>query len=129
MCECAVRAVLVVMRDIRGEDVREVATAEDQQPVEALAADGPDSALCVGPCLRRPHGRFDHPDAFGAEDLVEVAGELAVTSRTRTRGRTLSSSSCVSRLHVCWVTHRPSGLVVIPARRTRRVASSMKNKT
>src|SRR6266508_1170821 len=30
-------------------------------------------------CLRRPYRRFDDADAFGAEDLVELAAELAVS--------------------------------------------------
>ena len=67
------------MRDIRGEDVLEVAAANDEDPVEAFAAEAADPALGVRPCLRRPHRRLDHPYAFGAEDLVEVTGELAVS--------------------------------------------------
>src|SRR5262249_26991079 len=58
---------------------REVSAAEDQQPVEAFAADATDPALCVRPRLWRPRRRLDHTDAFGAEDLVELARELAVS--------------------------------------------------
>jgi hypothetical protein len=46
--------------------------------VEAFAPNASDPALGVCPCLRRPNRRLDHPDAFGAEDLVELARELAV---------------------------------------------------
>jgi len=56
----------------------EMAAAENEEPVEALAAHGPDPAFGVRSRLRCPHGRFDHADAFGAEDLVEFARELAV---------------------------------------------------
>src|SRR6266511_5941862 len=52
--------------------------AEDQQPVEALSTEAPDPALGVRSRPRRSDGRLDHADAFGAEDLVEVAAELAV---------------------------------------------------
>ena len=76
--EGAVRPVLVVMQDVGREDVLELAAAEDQQPVEALAAQCPDPAFGVRPRLRRPYRRLDHPDTLGAEHLVEVAGELAV---------------------------------------------------
>jgi hypothetical protein len=55
------RAMLVVMRDVRGEDVLEVAAAEDQQPVETFTADAADPALGARSRLRRPHGRFDPP--------------------------------------------------------------------
>ena len=66
------------MRDIGREDVLEVAAAEDEEPVDALAADALDPTLRVRPRLRRSHGRLDDSDAFGAEDLVEVMGEPAV---------------------------------------------------
>lgn len=55
-----------------------MAAAENQVPVETLATDGPDPAFGVGARLRHPHRRLDHPDALGAEDLVEIARELAV---------------------------------------------------
>ena len=85
--ERAVWPMLVVMPDVGREDVVEVAAAEDQHPVEALAADAADPALGVRPRLRRPHRRLDHPDPLGAEDLVELAGELAVAVADRNRGR------------------------------------------
>jgi len=76
--EAAVRPVLVVMRRVRCKGVLEVAAADDQQPVEAFPADASDPALGVRSCLRRPHRRSDDTDAFGAEDLVELARELAL---------------------------------------------------
>ncbi len=47
-----------------------------------------DPALGVCPRPRRPHRRLDHPDAFGAEDLVEVARELPVTVTDQEAGGT-----------------------------------------
>src|SRR6266513_6243693 len=76
--ERAVRPVLVVVQRIRLDHEFEVAAAEDQEPVEALAADAANPALGVRPRLRRPHRRLDHPDPFRAEDLVELASELAI---------------------------------------------------
>src|SRR5262249_27010914 len=73
-----VRPVLGEMSDVGGRHVLEGAAADDQQPVETLAADAADPALCVGARLRRPHRRLDDADAFGAEDLVELAAELAI---------------------------------------------------
>src|SRR5215212_2968800 len=67
------------MADVGDEHVVEVAAAEDQQPVEALTADAADPALGMGARLRRPYRRFDDVDAFGAEDLVGLAAELAVS--------------------------------------------------
>ena len=70
--------VIVVMSDVRRKDVVEVTAAEDQEPVEAFAPNASDPALGVCPRLRRANRRLDHPDAFGDEDLVELARELAV---------------------------------------------------
>src|SRR5262249_35007482 len=66
------------MRDVIGEDVVEGSATENQEPVEAFAACAADPTVSVRPCRRRPHRRFDHADAFGAEDLVELAGELPI---------------------------------------------------
>ena len=76
--ERAVRPVGVVVLDVDAQHALEVAAVEDQQPVEAVAADGADEALGDGVCLRCPHGRLDDPDAAGAEHLVERAAVLAV---------------------------------------------------
>src|SRR6266498_3741669 len=74
----AVRSMLVVMPRVGSDDVLEMAAAEDQEVVEAFATEAADPALGVRSRPGRPHRRLDYPDAFGAEDLIEVAGELAV---------------------------------------------------
>jgi hypothetical protein len=76
--EGAVRPVLVGMPRVARKNVLQVAAADDQEPVEAFPADAPDPALGVRSRLRRPHRRLEHPDALGAEDLVELTRELAV---------------------------------------------------
>ncbi len=78
LAERAVRPVRVVVRRVDLDDALELAAAEDQQPVEALAAQSADPALGVRSRPRCLHRRFDDTDAFGAEDLIEVARELAV---------------------------------------------------
>ena len=54
------------------------ATAEDQQPVETLGAEGTHEPLRVGVGLWRPDRRLDDRDALAAKDLVEGGAELAV---------------------------------------------------
>ena len=82
--------MLVKVLDIGREDVLEVASAEDQEPVKTLAADAPDPALGMRSRLRRSHRRLDHPDPLRTEDLVELTGELAVPVTDENIGRTCS---------------------------------------
>src|ERR687888_475641 len=101
-----------------------MAVADDQQPIEAFGADGADEALGVGVRLWCADRRVDHLDAFAAEDLVEGSRELL--SRSWIRNRIRSNKPVKLRLRACWVTQPPVGLVVQPARWTRRLSSSMK---
>jgi hypothetical protein len=48
--------VAVVVIDVDTEDAFELATVDDQDPVEAFASDGADEALGVGVRLRRAGG-------------------------------------------------------------------------
>jgi hypothetical protein len=77
-CECAVRALTVVVLDVDPQHVFEVAAADDQEPVETFRSDGADEPLRVRVRPRRLHRRVDHPDSFASEHLVEGCGELAV---------------------------------------------------
>jgi hypothetical protein len=97
--ERAVRPLGVVVLDVDTQDTFEVAAVEDQQPVEALDADGFDEPLGDGVCLRRPDRRLDDPDASSAERLVEEAAVLAVASRIR--NRMPSSANSRPRLRAC----------------------------
>ncbi len=74
--ERAVRPVSVVMGGVEAEHVLEVAAVDDQDPVEALAAEGADPTLGVRVRIRSSDGRPDDPHALAAEDLVEGAAEL-----------------------------------------------------
>ena len=121
--------MLIVVQGVGDEDVVEVATPEDREWVKTFPADASDPALGVRSCFRRPYRRFDDTDAFGAENLVEVTGELAVAITDKKQRADSLVVERISRLRACCVTQPPFGLVVIPARCTRRVASSMKNKT
>src|SRR6266702_2841874 len=75
----SVWTVLVVVPDIDPQGLLEVTTADDQQPVKALGADGPDPALRAGVRVWRLDWRQHHVGALRAEDVVEPAAELRVT--------------------------------------------------
>ena len=69
----------VVVLDIDPEDLFQVTSADDQQPVEALGADGTDPTLRMGVRVRRPDRRHQHFGPLGAEHVVEPATELCVS--------------------------------------------------
>jgi len=76
--ECPVRALAVVVGQIGGKHLLELATSADQQPVETLGSDGADESFGVGVRLWRADRCSDDPDPFALEDLVEGRAELAV---------------------------------------------------
>jgi hypothetical protein len=73
--------------DARDEHMAEVATAEDQQPVEALAADAANPALRVRSRFPRPHGRLIPRMPSERKTSSKSRVNLPSRSRTRTRGR------------------------------------------
>ena len=58
--EAAIGPFLVVVLEVVDEDPAEVAHGVDEDPVEALAADGADDAFGVAVRDRRAHRREDH---------------------------------------------------------------------
>jgi hypothetical protein len=69
----------VVVGGIDPEDLFQVASSDDQQPVQALGADGADPALGVGVRVGCLHRRQEHLGTVRTEDVVEPVGELRVT--------------------------------------------------
>jgi hypothetical protein len=124
----AVWPVLVVVAAVDAEDVFEVAPAEDEDPVEAVSADGAHPALGEGVGVRRltavgitlmPSPRKTSSEAW-----------LNLVSRSWMRSRNgCSSPSCMTRLRACWVAQRPSGFELQAMYSIRLVASEMKNST
>ena len=73
------RAVLVVVREVLGQDLLEMAPTEDEERIEALSADCPDEPLRERVCSRRSNRRLDGPHTLCAENFVEAGGELRVS--------------------------------------------------
>ena len=66
------RPVTVVVLDVLVDDGFEMASADDEHPVEALATYRPHKVLGKRIGTRGPDRSTDGPDAFGTEDLVEA---------------------------------------------------------
>jgi hypothetical protein len=85
-----VRAMGVVVRDVDPKGLLEVASADDQQPVQTLGADGLHPALRVRVRLGRLHWDHEHLDAFRPEHCIEAVAELGIpVAFALTRGRRL----------------------------------------
>ena len=81
------RARLVVVRDVLGQDAAQVRLVDDEQVVEALRARRADPALGVGVRGRRAVGRAHDLDPLGREDRVEGRRELGVAIVDEEAGR------------------------------------------
>jgi hypothetical protein len=76
--KCPVRTVPVVVLEIDPEDLLQVTTSDDQQPVQALGADRPNPPLRVGVGVRRLDRRYEHLGTLDADHVVEPTTELRV---------------------------------------------------
>src|SRR6266545_5617372 len=130
----------------------EVAPAEDEDPVEAVSADGAHPALGEGVGVRRLDRGGDHFDALAAEDFVEGVGVRrldrggdhfdALAAEDFVEGvaelgvaivdeepKLLLFAELHDEVARLWVVERPSGLELQVMYSIRRVASEMKNST
>ncbi len=82
------------MTGINTKHVLELAAAEDEQSVEALATHAADPALGVCVRVRRLHGCADHGDPFALKDVVEAAAELRVAIVNQEAQRLLPIIEC-----------------------------------
>jgi hypothetical protein len=82
-----VRPVGVVVVDVDAQNALKLLAAADQEPVEAVAADGADPAFGERVCFRCAKRGADDLDAFASEDVVEDATELAVAVVDQEAGR------------------------------------------
>ena len=76
--KCAVRSVLVKVRQVLGQHALEMAAVENQYPVEQLAAKGADPSFGDRVRLRCSYRCAQDADGFAGEDGVEAVGELGV---------------------------------------------------
>ena len=109
------RAVFVVVDDVVGQDGFQMAAAQNQHPVEALASDGADEAFGEGvePGARTGVRMVLMPSDPKTSSKLEV--NLASRSRIQDWTGWGRSASTMLRFRACWVTHVPVGLAVTPA--------------
>jgi hypothetical protein len=107
-----VRSVAVVVLDVLTDDGFEMATTEDEHPVQTFTPDSADEALSEGGGTGSPDRSANGPDTFGTEDLVEASRELGVAipdqelDRACTLGEFMGQAPGSLDL---WVPRTPSG--------------------
>jgi hypothetical protein len=124
--QATMRTMAVVMIDVGVQDALELATIDDQDPVEALAPHGADEALGKRVRLRSLDRCSDDLDPLAAKDLVEGAAELRVAIVDLEAGGEARSASDHESWRACWATQASLGCWVQPATCTLRLPSSMK---
>src|SRR5918994_5293196 len=118
---------LVVVGHVLAKHALEVASTEDERPVQALGPDRANPALGEGVRHRGSDGRLDDLHILGAEHLVKGTGELRVSVPDQESDPLKPLPH--RQFRPCWVTHTESGCLVTPATCTRRVPTSMTKST
>jgi hypothetical protein len=127
--ERAVWPVGVVVADIDAQDALELPAAGDQEPVEAVAADGADPALGDRVRLRPRNGVRTISTLSLRKTLSKARPNLLSRSWMRNRTGVARSESDHASWRACWVVQHPSGFALQPATCTRRLLSSRKKST
>jgi hypothetical protein len=124
-----VRSSTVVVLDVDAEHMLELAPAEDQQPVEAFAADASDLALHVCICVRSPNRRADDLDGLAREEGIEGAREFGVAIVDQEPHRSLVVVEIHDQVARLCSIQAVSGLLVIAKYSIRRLPIEMKTST
>jgi flavin reductase (DIM6/NTAB) family NADH-FMN oxidoreductase RutF len=77
--KCPVRSRPVVVLGVRAEDSQQVASAEDENVVQALPSSTADPTFGHSVGFRRADGRLHHREPIRSEDLIERTGEFRVS--------------------------------------------------
>ena len=126
--DATMRPLSVVVADILTKYSFEVTVTQNDEPVEAFGADRPHPSFreSVGP--RRSDWRLDHPDALGAEYLVETCGELGVPVSDEELDGAPSVKQIADQVASC-LGDAPVGWPVTPRTCTSLVDNSMTKST
>lgn len=127
VAQSEVRAVPVAVVDVLAHDVVKVLPSEDQHVIEALVAHTSHESLSVRVGARGVEWSLHHLIVFAQELGVEGGAELGVAIVDEV----VHPAGNIVGEHVlaCWATHWPLGLVVAPAKWTRRDPISIKKRT
>jgi hypothetical protein len=131
LAEALVWTVIIVVGGVLSQDDAQVALAEHEHPVGALAAYGAHPAFGMSVRPGRLRRRADDLDTGGGEDRVEATGEFGVAVTQQEPQAVGAAVEVEVDEQVASLLGDPDlvGWAVTPATCTRRVASSRKNST
>lgn len=93
-----VRTVFVVVSDVLGQHLIEMASSEDDDLIEILSTDRSHDSFGMGVCPRARTGVLTIPMPLGGEHPVEAGGELCISIRITHLAGLLPSARGRSRL-------------------------------
>ena len=121
--------VFVVMGHEHFENALKVLLVQNQHPVETFRAGRAHKPLGHAVCLRRAKRRANDLDAIAAKHVIKSVGEFLVPIANQETDCSGRSASVHVSCRACCATHGALGVGVHPARCTRRLPSSTKNRT
>src|SRR5579871_1419931 len=104
----------VVVAGELGQDRAEMPCAEDEDVIQALAAERAHEPLRKRVRSRRSDRRLDHPRAVAGEDAVECGGELAVPVADEEFEPSSSLTEIYQQMRACCVVQAGAGCAVTP---------------
>src|SRR5437764_15232703 len=125
----AVGSSTVVVPNVDCEHHTQVPLVEDQHAVSEFGSDSADEPFGETVRLRTPGRNSDPWMPTSARTASNDAANWPARSRTKNRNSVTRSPRSITRFRICWVVHRPSGLVVVPNRCTDRLGTSKTNNT
>src|SRR6266567_7813549 len=110
--------MLVVMADVVREDSFEVASVQDQDPVETFAADCFDPPFDEGVRAGRAHRTGVRIVRMPSVRNTPSKAAVNLLSRSWIKNRIgcVRTTKVSIMFRACWVAHSPVGFAVIPAR-------------
>lgn len=117
------------MDDVLGEDVFEMASAEDRPSIEILTTHRSDEALGEGVGPRCLDLGANDPDALRSNDLVEGRGELGISVLDQEPDWVSAVGQNQAQVSGLFDSPRSSWVCCDPCQYTRRMSSSMKKST
>ena len=117
------------MVGVLGQHRHQLPTSEDQRPVQHLPPNRAHPPLRIGVRTRGPHRCAQHLDRLGGKDRVKRGGELGIPITNQVPQPAEIVAELYEEVPGLLDPHSPTGCAVTASTWTRRVATSIANRT